>query len=138
MWYDKRVANSEDNILAEVAAIRCATDGLRPSKVITHSHTFSLLEIQDSAFEDIKHALQAAGVLSTFYDPNDESLILPGVALVKKPASDPLEIFKSGFDDALCECGDLFSEHEKPPEGTPWDICSFPCLKCDCKEYVAE
>jgi hypothetical protein len=100
LWH---VTNSEDNILAEVAAIRCATDGLRPSKVITHSHTFSLLEITEAAFDDIKCALEAAGVLDTFYDPSDETLILPGVALSKRvlgaadDANDPLHIFKAGF-----------------------------------------
>lgn len=38
-------------------------------------------------------------------------------------------------DNALCECGDLFIDHQKPPLGTPWDICSFPCLKCKCTEF---
>lgn len=74
----------EDNILAEVAAIRCATDGLRPSKIITHSHTFSLLEINEQAFDEIKHKLELAGVLDTFYDSADETLILPGIALAKR------------------------------------------------------
>lgn len=36
-----------------------------------------------------------------------------------------------------CECGHLFMDHQKPPIGTPWDICSFPCMGCDCQEFVA-
>lgn len=78
----------DDNILAEVAAIRCATDGLRPSKTITHSHTFSLLEISKPAFDEIKCKLNLAGVLSTFYDATDETLILPGIVLGYEQTND--------------------------------------------------
>lgn len=74
----------EENILAEVAALRCESDGLKPSKIITHSHTFSLLEIADEAFEEIKRQLEVAGVLNSFYDAADETLILPGIALSRK------------------------------------------------------
>lgn len=38
--------------------------------------------------------------------------------------------------DLVCQCGDAFSEHEKPPNGISWDACSFPCLKCECQEFV--
>lgn len=85
----KLPVRKQDNILAEVAAIRCGTDGLKPSKVITHSHAFSLLEINEQAFDEIKHKLELAGVLDTFYDSEDETLILPGIALAaqqKEPA----------------------------------------------------
>lgn len=40
-------------------------------------------------------------------------------------------------DLVRCECGDLFGEHGKPPDGTPWDTCSFPCSKCGCQEFTA-
>lgn len=40
------------------------------------------------------------------------------------------------INNVRCQCGDLFSEHEKPPIGTPWDICSFPCSKCGCQEFT--
>lgn len=53
---------------------------------------------------------------------------------------DPLSIFAPGFsgdvNDLRCECSDLFSEHEKPPQSVSWDVCSFPCLKCQCQEFT--
>lgn len=77
----------DNNILAEAAAMRCVTDGLKPSKVITHSHTFSLLQINADAFAEIKQRLHGAGVLDTFYDDADGTIILPGIALTAAPAS---------------------------------------------------
>lgn len=52
---------------------------------------------------------------------------------------DVLNIFKPGFGDpvltALCLCGETFAEHEKPATETSWDVCSFPCMRCDCTEF---
>lgn len=54
---------------------------------------------------------------------------------------DALDIFKPGFDgdDALfsaeCVCGDTFADHEKPATPISWDVCSFPCSKCDCTGF---
>lgn len=41
-------------------------------------------------------------------------------------------------DAVKCLCAHIWAQHEKPPDGTPWDICSFPCLVCDCTEFEAE
>lgn len=39
----------------------------------------------------------------------------------------------SGYES--CECGHLWEEHEQPASTISWDVCSFPCVKCDCNEF---
>lgn len=39
------------------------------------------------------------------------------------------------FDNVQCECAHTFGEHIKPLTEISWDVCSFPCFKCDCQEF---
>lgn len=61
--------------------------GLSRTVEITHSHAFAVLEIEPTAFEDIKSRLEASGALAEHYDPADGTLILPGVALMAERES---------------------------------------------------
>jgi hypothetical protein len=39
------------------------------------------------------------------------------------------------LSEEQCNCSHSWDEHEKPPGKIPWDICSFPCLKCNCDDF---
>ena len=42
---------------------------------------------------------------------------------------------KIEIEQEYCECGHSWREHEQPRGNISWDVCSFPCTKCDCTEF---
>ena len=63
--------------------------GFKRRKEISHAHDFDVLLVSAATIEEIKVRLKEAGVESEFYDPEgDGTVILPGIALVRRDESD--------------------------------------------------